>query len=69
MNKTNVKVLITKKQHLQQSFRQTFRHEKQNRNGAIAIEKEKCGINLNKPNLYWNKHIRFKQRINARFSL
>ena len=41
--------MTTRKQYLKWSFRQTLKREKQFRNGAIAIEKGKCRINLNKP--------------------
>ena len=48
VNKTDVKTLITRKQYLKYwSFRPTFKREKQFCNGAIAIETEKCIINLN----------------------
>ena len=50
LNKTDVKTLITRKQYLKYwSFRPTFKREKQFCNGAIAIETEKCIINLNEP--------------------
>ena len=50
VNKTDVKILITRKQYLKYwSFRPTFKREKQFCNGAIAIETEKCIINLNEP--------------------
>ena len=50
VNKTDVKTLITRKQYLKYwSFRPTFKREKQFCNGAIAIETEKCIINLNEP--------------------
>ena len=50
VNKTDVKTLITRKQYLKYwSFRTTFKREKQFCNGAIAIETEKCIINLNEP--------------------
>ena len=49
MNKVDVKILTTRKQNLKWSFRATFKREKQYCNGAVAIEKEKCRINLNKP--------------------
>ena len=50
VNKIDVKTLITRKQYLKYwSFRPTFKREKQFCNGAIAIETEKCIINLNEP--------------------
>ena len=50
VNKTDVKTLIIRKQYLKYwSFRPTFKREKQFCNGAIAIETEKCIINLNEP--------------------
>ena len=52
MNKFDVKILITRKQYLKWSFRQTFKREKQFCNGEMTIENEKWRINL--------KHIRFK---------
>ena len=39
--------MTKRKQYLKWSFRPTFKGEK-NRNGAIATENEKCGINLDK---------------------
>ena len=57
VNKIDVKTLITRKQYLKYwSFRPTFKREKQFCNGAIAIETEKCIINLNEP-LYIGKSI------------
>ena len=49
MHQANVKIVTTRKQYLKLSFRPTFHREKQFRNGEIAIENEKCRINLNKP--------------------
>ena len=49
MNKVDVKIMTTRKRYLKWSFRPTFTREKQFRNGAKAIEKERCRINLNKP--------------------
>ena len=49
MSKVDVKLVISRKKYLMWSFRQTFKREKQFRNGAIFIEKEKCRANLNKP--------------------
>ena len=48
MKKVSIKTVITRNQLLNRSFRKTFKREKQFRNGAIAIEKEKGWINLNK---------------------
>ena len=48
MNKVDVKIMATGKQYLKQSFRPAFKIEKQFHNGAIAIENQKCRINLNK---------------------
>ena len=48
MRKVDGKFGTTKSQYLKWSFRPTFKREKQFRNGAIAIEKEKYRINLNK---------------------
>ena len=47
MDKIDVKVAITREQYLKLAFRPTFKREKQFRTGAIAIENEKCRINLN----------------------
>ena len=47
MNKVDLKIVTTGKQFLKRSFRLTFKREKFC-NRAIAIEKEKCSINLNK---------------------
>ena len=41
--------MSTKTQYLTWSFKPTFKKEQKFRNGAIAIRKEKCRINLNKP--------------------
>ena len=49
MNKVDVKIVTTRKQYLKGLFRLTFKKEKGFRNVAIAIKKEKCRINLNKP--------------------
>ena len=48
MKKVSIKTVITRNQLLNRSFRKTFKREKQFRNGAITIEKEKGWINLNK---------------------
>ena len=48
MNKVDVKTVTTRKQYQNWSFRPTFKREKQICNEEIAIEKEKCRINLNK---------------------
>ena len=40
--------MTKRKQYLKWSCRPTFKREK-NRNGAIAIENEKCRVNLDKP--------------------
>ena len=48
MNKVDIKILTTRKQYLKWSLKPTFKREKQFRNGAIVIKKEKCRINLNK---------------------
>ena len=57
MNNLDLKVLITKKLcYLRWEFRPTFKIEKQFRNGAIAIEKNKnCKILINQF-IYWNQH-------------
>ena len=47
-NKVDVIIVTTRKQNVKWSFRPIFKVEKQFRNEAIAIEKEKCRINLNK---------------------
>ena len=60
MTKFDVKVVNSRIQYLKWSFRLTFKREKQFLNGAIATEKQKCSINLNKTNSSRNKHIRFK---------
>ena len=52
MNKASVTIVTTRKQYLLWSFRPAFKREKQFRDEAIAIEREKCRINFNKPNLY-----------------
>ena len=49
MNKVDVKFATIRKQYLRWLFRPKFEREKQFRNGTIAIAKEKCRINLNKP--------------------
>ena len=49
MKKVDEKLVTTRKEYLKWSFIPTFKRRKQSRNGAIAIEKEKYGINLNKP--------------------
>ena len=49
MNKVDVKAVTIRKQYLKQSFRPTFKWEKQFSKKAIEIEKEKFKINLNKP--------------------
>ena len=49
MKNVKVKIITTRKHYLKWSFRPTFTRKKQLRNGAIAIEKEKCRINLNRP--------------------
>ena len=46
LNKVNVKIDTSRKQYLKWSFRQ--KKKKKIHNGAIAIKKEKCRINLNK---------------------
>ena len=48
MNKVEVKIVITRKQYFKWSFRPAFKLKKLFRNGAIAIEKEKFRVNLNK---------------------
>ena len=40
--------MFNRKQYLKWSLRPISKREKQFRNEAIAIEKEKCGISLNK---------------------
>ena len=47
--KVDVKIVTTRKQYLKWSFTPNFKKRKIFRNGAIAIEKEKCILNLNKP--------------------
>ena len=47
MIKVDVKIVATRKQNLKWSFRPPL-NRKQFRNRAIAIEKEKCRINLSK---------------------
>ena len=59
MNKVDVKIVTTRKPCLKWSFRSTFKREKQFLNGAIAIEKEKCRINLNKPICIWTSIVDF----------
>ena len=49
MKKIDLKILTTRIQCLKWSFRPTFNREKKFRNGAVAIEKETCTINLDKP--------------------
>ena len=49
MNKVNVEIVTTRKQYLKKSFRSAFKREKHFRNGTIAIKKEKCRRNLDKP--------------------
>ena len=44
--------MTSRKQYFKLPFRPTFKREKQFRNGAIAIEKEKCRKNLNKPIIF-----------------
>ena len=49
MNKVDVKIVMTtRKKYLKWRFKPTIKREKPFRNRAIAIEKEKCRINLNK---------------------
>ena len=48
MKKFDITIVTTKKQYLKWSFRPPFKRKKRFRNGAIAIRKEKCRINLNK---------------------
>ena len=48
MNKVDVKIVTTRRQWLEWSFRPTFKREKQFRSGAIAVQKGKCRVNLNK---------------------
>ena len=53
MNKVNLEIVTTGKQYLKwslaQPIRLTFKREKQFHNGGIAIKKQTCKINLNKP--------------------
>ena len=53
MNKVNLKIVTPGKQYLKwslaQPIRLTFKREKQFHNGGIAIKKQTCKINLNKP--------------------
>ena len=49
MKRIDVKIVTTRKQYLKWLFRVILKREKQCRNGAIAMKKEKCQINLNKP--------------------
>ena len=50
MNKVDLKILTTRKQYLRVVGQlDQLLKEKQFRNGAMVIEKEKCRINLNKP--------------------
>ena len=50
MNRVDVKIVTTRKRYIKEPFRPTFkRRQKQFWNGPIAIKKEKCRINLNKP--------------------
>ena len=49
MNKVDVKIVTATRQCFNWLFRPTFKREKQFRNRAIAFEKEKYRINLNKP--------------------
>ena len=49
MNKVDVITETTRKQYLKWWFRLTLKREKHFRNGAIAIKKDKCRINPNKP--------------------
>ena len=49
MNKVDVKIVTATRQCFNWLFRTTFKREKQFRNRAIAFEKEKYRINLNKP--------------------
>ena len=60
IKKVDPKFVTSRKLYLKRLFRPNFNREKQFRNGAVAIKKEKCSINLNISNLYKNKHIRFK---------
>ena len=46
--KIDIKMMATKNQYLKWSFRLISKRQKQFCNGAIAIEKEKYRINLNK---------------------
>ena len=48
MSKFYVKSVTTRKQYLEWSFRQTFKIEKQFRDGAIAIKVEKRRTNFDK---------------------
>ena len=49
INKIDVKIMTTRKHCSKWSIRSIFKIEKQFRDGAKAIKKEKCRINLNKP--------------------
>ena len=49
VNKVHVKIINTRKQYLKWSLKLPFRRERQFCNRAITIEKEKCKINLDKP--------------------
>ena len=49
MDIVDSKILNRRKQYLKWSYRLIFEKDKLFLNGAIAIEKEKCEINLNKP--------------------
>ena len=53
MNKVDVKIVTATRQCFNWLFRPTFKREKQFRNRAIAFEKEKYRINLNKPIYIW----------------
>lgn len=48
MSEVDVKIVTIRKPYLKWSFTKTFETDKKIRNGAIAIEKEKSKINLNK---------------------
>ena len=48
MNNVDVKIVTTRKQYFKWSFRLTSKRE-DFCNEAMAIEEEKCRINLNKP--------------------
>ena len=48
INKVGVKIVYFRKQYTKCSFSPIFKREKQFRNGAIAIEKEKCGTNFDR---------------------